>query len=261
MREIPNFRKTDYFIMRWSGWLKSESSGLWQFRTNSDDGSQLYIDNKLVVDNDGLHGMQAKGGTANLRKGWHKMVITFFEKNGGAGMEVSVAPPQGQGQAGRQWMRLTAAMTKPGNDVLKAGKAPSGDSSSGDGAGGNHLYFYTINPVEHRCGQVDAATRMPSDMFRKGTRLNRYLKSYIRATERYYSVPHCTNCKVRQGTCVQHGYTQTDPSKPGMNANWPLTKRRQSYYCRFCRWRKTCGLCDTEHNQPAYVTFYYQTGH
>lgn len=273
VREIPKFSKTDYFVMRWCGWLKSDNAGLWQFRTNSDDGSRLYIDNKLIVDNDGLHGMTAKQGLANLKRGWHKLVIVFFEKNGGAGLQVSVGVPQGKSGGRRHWQKLTAAMTKPGKDALmagsepvKPGKAPADNAA----AAGDHLWFYTINKQLHRCGQVDAATRMPADMFRRGSKSNRYLKYYISYTQRYYRVPGCRGCKLRQGTCAQHGYTHTAANhgpeaegKPrGKAASWPL-RNQKLYFCRSkrtCQRHGTCALCDKAHNQPAFVQFSYKNG-
>jgi len=276
VREIPEFSKTDYFIMRWSGWLNSKTTGLWQFRTNSDDGSRLYIDNKLVVENDGLHGMTAKQGNVNLNQGWHKLVITFFEKNGGAALQVSVAPPQGSNGGSRHWQKLTAEMTKPGKDALMPGNSPGSHSHSGSShagpapagtgaAAGHHLYFYTINKKEHRCGQVDAATRMPASFFEKGSQSSRYMRSYISATRRAYRVPNCRSCRLYEGTCAQHGYKETDQNNPGMKAKWPLNSRYQKYYCgsRYKRSRDkhgTSGLCTPANNAPVFVDFFFKRG-
>lgn len=57
--------------------------GEYQFYTRSDDGSRLYINGKLVVDNGGDHGVQEKTGTIHLSKGRHAMRIEYF--NGGQG--------------------------------------------------------------------------------------------------------------------------------------------------------------------------------
>jgi hypothetical protein len=56
------------------------------FFTESDDGSRLFIGNDLVVDNDGLHGMQERSGSIGLRAGTHAIRVTFFEAGGGAGL-------------------------------------------------------------------------------------------------------------------------------------------------------------------------------
>ncbi len=68
-------------------------AGNYTFETRSDDGSQLYIGDysseNLVVDNDGLHGMRYREGTYNFPEaGSYKLIVTFFEKGGGQGLEV-----------------------------------------------------------------------------------------------------------------------------------------------------------------------------
>ena len=61
--------------------------------TNSDDGSALYIGDKRVVDNDGLHGMVERSGTIALEAGWHAIRVEFFERGGGAGLIVLAGGP------------------------------------------------------------------------------------------------------------------------------------------------------------------------
>src|SRR5205814_1095552 len=73
---------TDKFAYVFEGLIKIPADAIYKFYTSSDDGSQLFIDEKLVVDNDGLHGMLEKEGQAPLAKGWHKIKVSFFEKSG-----------------------------------------------------------------------------------------------------------------------------------------------------------------------------------
>ncbi len=77
----------------WTGWVEVPAPGDWTFTTESDDGSKLWIDEELVADNDGLHGMQARGGTIGLQAGLHAIRVEFFERGGGAGCLVSWAGP------------------------------------------------------------------------------------------------------------------------------------------------------------------------
>jgi len=111
-REIPKFSKNDRYAMRWAGKFNvGDASGKWQFKTRSDDGSQVWIDGKRVVNNDGNHGMRDATGAITLSKGWHQSVATFYENGGGAGMQVSV---KGPGQAtGGQWVKYAAEMSQP----------------------------------------------------------------------------------------------------------------------------------------------------
>jgi hypothetical protein len=71
--------------------IKVKQDDQYTFFTSSDDGSKLYIGDTLVVDNDGLHGMQEREGTIGLRAGKHAIRVDFFEKIGGEGLCVSYA--------------------------------------------------------------------------------------------------------------------------------------------------------------------------
>ena len=75
------------------GYFWAFVDGVYTFSTESDDGSKLYIGEEVVVDNDGLHGMQSRSGTIALAAGHHKIRVEFFERGGGAGLIVSVDGP------------------------------------------------------------------------------------------------------------------------------------------------------------------------
>jgi PA14 domain. len=78
--------------MVWKGYMEIPATGGYQFWAESDDGSRLYLDGELVVDNDGDHGMTEKTGIAFLEKGWHAVQIVYFNSGGGYGMKVHYAP-------------------------------------------------------------------------------------------------------------------------------------------------------------------------
>lgn len=73
------------------GFVHVPAADLYTFTTSSDDGSRLFIGSTLVVDNDGLHGMQERSGTVALHAGWHPVRVEFFEAGGGAGLTVTIA--------------------------------------------------------------------------------------------------------------------------------------------------------------------------
>jgi hypothetical protein len=75
------------------GWVDIPTSGLWTFYTESDDGSKIYVNGSLLVNNDGLHGMVEKSGSVGLGAGKHRVRIEFFENYGGAGEIVRWAGP------------------------------------------------------------------------------------------------------------------------------------------------------------------------
>ncbi|MDP2433554.1 MAG: Ig-like domain-containing protein [Pseudomonadota bacterium] len=85
----------DYYAARWTGSVLAETAGSYTFHTSSDDGSRLYIDGNLVVDNDGLHGTQERSGTVALSAGYHDLRLEFFENSGGATISLSWTPPGG----------------------------------------------------------------------------------------------------------------------------------------------------------------------
>jgi hypothetical protein len=53
--------------------------GSYSFKLNSDDGAKLYIDGKLVIDNDGQHAPTAKEATITLTAGQHALSIDYFQ--------------------------------------------------------------------------------------------------------------------------------------------------------------------------------------
>ncbi len=66
-----------------NGYIDIPSDGIYAFYTYSDDGSEIRVDDILVVDNDGLHSREERTGSIALRKGLHKFSLRYFDSNGG----------------------------------------------------------------------------------------------------------------------------------------------------------------------------------
>ena len=79
--------------LKFSGFIKVPTEGLYVFSTSSDDGSRLSIGNEVIVDNDGLHGVMSNSGLIRLKAGLHPIIITFFEQGGAEKLEVSYEGP------------------------------------------------------------------------------------------------------------------------------------------------------------------------
>lgn len=77
----------DTFASRHTGWLKIDTAGSYTLSISSDDGSRVYLDGALLINNDGLHGMQERSATLTLVPGFHHLRVEFFENAGGAGLE------------------------------------------------------------------------------------------------------------------------------------------------------------------------------
>jgi fermentation-respiration switch protein FrsA (DUF1100 family) len=82
------------FSVEWRGYIDIKKAGLYSFATNSDDGSLLYIDNKLVVDNDGPHPETYVSGSLKLEKGVYPLLIRYFDIGIQGKMELYWKPPE-----------------------------------------------------------------------------------------------------------------------------------------------------------------------
>jgi hypothetical protein len=78
-----------------TGYLSVASAGSFEFKLNSDDGSMLYIDGSLVIDNGEYNGHPPNTvpGFASLSPGLHPFKIEFFEDFGGqSGVDLYLPP-------------------------------------------------------------------------------------------------------------------------------------------------------------------------
>lgn len=76
--------QNDYFGFVYTGTLEILTAGNYTFYLESDDGSKLWVNNQLVVDNNGLHGTTKKTGlTVYLNVGYYPIRAEYFERTGG----------------------------------------------------------------------------------------------------------------------------------------------------------------------------------
>jgi len=78
-----NHPKEDLWGLVLEGFVDLDESRTYRFFTRSDDGSKLYIDGQLVVDNDGDHGAFWQYGDIILDKGKHALKIEYFDHHHG----------------------------------------------------------------------------------------------------------------------------------------------------------------------------------
>jgi hypothetical protein len=85
---------SDYFSVRWTGWIQPESSGNHKFYTLSDDGVRLWVDGELIIDNWTNHGATEDVGAIRL-KADHKydIKLEYYERTGMARIHLSWEPP------------------------------------------------------------------------------------------------------------------------------------------------------------------------
>ncbi|RDY60286.1 nucleotide pyrophosphatase [Flagellimonas nanhaiensis] len=85
---IIDAAKEDQIALILESYLEIDETSTYGFFTNSDDGSKLYVNGELVVDNDGNHGVRERGGRMDLEKGRHLIRVEFY--NGGGGYHLDV---------------------------------------------------------------------------------------------------------------------------------------------------------------------------
>ena len=91
--DINSKKGTDKYGFVFDGLIKVPAGGIYNFYISSDDGSKLFIDDKELIDNDGLHGMGEKNKETPLAKGYHGIKILFFERSGGDDLQVQWEGP------------------------------------------------------------------------------------------------------------------------------------------------------------------------
>lgn len=83
----------DRFIAYIDGSITIEKPGAYEFQLTSDDGSQLWIGGRRVIDHDGLHGATSMAETTELKAGTHPFQIKFFENHVGERLELAWRRP------------------------------------------------------------------------------------------------------------------------------------------------------------------------
>src|SRR2546423_1672400 len=69
----------EWFGIEYKGYFKAKKKGQYIFRVVSDDGVKLFIDGKLLINNDGIHGPTSKLGEIKLDTSRHTMKLEYFQ--------------------------------------------------------------------------------------------------------------------------------------------------------------------------------------
>ena len=120
----------DRFAFRYQGWIEFPEAGDYTFTTRSDDGSRLWIDGQLVVDNDGIHGAVEVAGTVSVQAGRLPIEVAMFELEGDSVLEVmwerpgaprELLPPDVLAHRSHRFVPLEAAPFEVDPDRARAG--------------------------------------------------------------------------------------------------------------------------------------------
>ncbi len=94
-RPDPALPLTGAFSVIWKGILSAPESGFYTFGLKSEQGSALYIDNKLVVNNLVNNGLENLENRIDLVRGAHSILIKYFTKGFDKSIEAYWLPPMG----------------------------------------------------------------------------------------------------------------------------------------------------------------------
>ncbi|MEN8139494.1 MAG: alpha-N-acetylglucosaminidase TIM-barrel domain-containing protein, partial [Bacteroidota bacterium] len=76
------------FALIYEGYIKISKTDIYSFLLISNDGSRLFIDDNLIVNNDGQHGALTVEGAVALKKGYHKLRLLYFQTGGGKALNL-----------------------------------------------------------------------------------------------------------------------------------------------------------------------------
>ena len=118
-------KRNEWFAIDYNGKFWIAEPGMYSFSLLSDDGAKLYIDDQVIINNDGVHAPLEKTGAVELAGGLHRIRVSYFQgpkyqialvlKVAGPGQEARVfstdefKPPPDPGQ----W-RFPAKPAEPG---------------------------------------------------------------------------------------------------------------------------------------------------
>jgi hypothetical protein len=143
------------YAYRFFAYVYAPQNGTYEFFTESDDGSDLAIDEKYVVTaNRGDHGNQTESGTVSLTEGWHELTVRFYENTGNDGIEITYDPPGGAKQDIPKNALVPRTAVAPPDSADGSGSSfPSDavafDDSNGDGQYDPNEQTYTTSQLKN----------------------------------------------------------------------------------------------------------------
>jgi hypothetical protein len=85
--------RSEWFLIDYTGTFSVTGYGTYVFRLHSDDGSYLYIDDELVIDNDGKHAPESRSGEVLLAVGEHRIKVRYAQTNDRMALQLFVRTP------------------------------------------------------------------------------------------------------------------------------------------------------------------------
>lgn len=86
-------KREDHIAIIFKSNLEIDLDGDYTFYSLANDGSVLYLDGKVVVDNAGYFGVKTDSGKIQLQKGRHSIKVIYYENTGSETMDVNIKGP------------------------------------------------------------------------------------------------------------------------------------------------------------------------
>ncbi|MDB4583604.1 family 78 glycoside hydrolase catalytic domain [Draconibacterium sp.] len=97
-------KREDYVAIVFEGMIQIEQAGEYTFYSSANDGSWLYVNNKLVVDNTGDNNSGNQQGKIRLNKGKVPIKVVYYENSGTESLYVGIKIP------GKEKQEIPASM-------------------------------------------------------------------------------------------------------------------------------------------------------
>lgn len=105
-------KRLEWFAIDYKGRFWISKAGDYRFELTSDDGSMLFIDDKLVIDNGGLHAPITMTGQVQLAGGLHTIRVPYFQ-----GIKYHVALVLKVAGPGEKFRIFSTEEFRPASDV------------------------------------------------------------------------------------------------------------------------------------------------
>ncbi len=81
------------FGYNFSGYLKVAQTGVYTFSLEANDGAVLFINDRIIIDNDCGHRAQKLDTKIGLKKGWHPIKVNYFQQGGAKSLNLTWEGP------------------------------------------------------------------------------------------------------------------------------------------------------------------------
>jgi hypothetical protein len=88
----PKLKKT-FFGFTFNGYIKIPATEMYILSIASNDGSLLYLDDALLINNDEDHPLKEEQAFVALQAGWHAIKVAYFQTGASADIRVSIQGP------------------------------------------------------------------------------------------------------------------------------------------------------------------------